>query len=67
MSDPLLPDPSVGARRFRKSFLLALAFGISVLFFFVIRRFLLTVFLAAVFAGLAYLSIASSWPVWAGG
>jgi predicted PurR-regulated permease PerM len=54
MSAPVLPDPSVGARRFRRSFLLALALGISVLFFFVIRRFLLTVLLAAVFAGLAY-------------
>ena len=54
MTDPSPPDPTAGARRFRKSFLLALALGISVLFFFVIRRFLLTVLLAAVFAGLAY-------------
>jgi predicted PurR-regulated permease PerM len=41
-------------RRFRRSFLLVLAVGISILFFFVIRRFLLTVLLAALFAGLAY-------------
>jgi predicted PurR-regulated permease PerM len=33
---------------------LALALGISILFFFVIQRFVLTVLLAAVFAGLAY-------------
>ena len=43
-----------GALRFQQAFLLALALGISVLFFFVVRRFLLAVFLAAVFAGLAY-------------
>lgn len=43
-----------GALRFQQAFLLALALGISILFFFVIRRFLLTVLLAAVFAGLAY-------------
>lgn len=47
-------EASPGARRFRRSFLLALALGISILFFFVIRRFLLAVLLAAVFAGLAY-------------
>lgn len=54
MSDPRLSDPTTGARRFRRGFLLILALGISVLFFFVIRRFLLAVLLAAVFAGLAY-------------
>ncbi len=43
-----------GALRFQQAFLLALALGISVLFFFVVRRFLLAVLLAAVFAGLAY-------------
>jgi predicted PurR-regulated permease PerM len=48
------PDPGTSARRFRRGFLLALALGISILFFFVIQRFLLTVLLAAVFAGLAY-------------
>lgn len=47
-------DPARGALRFRRGFLLALALGISVLFFFVIRRFLLAVLLAGVFAGLAY-------------
>jgi predicted PurR-regulated permease PerM len=46
--------PGAGAFRFQQAFLLALALGISVLFFLVIRRFLLAVLLAAVFAGLAY-------------
>jgi predicted PurR-regulated permease PerM len=55
MSDPFLPDASPGSlRRFRRAFLLSLALGISVLFFLVIRTFLLTVLLAAVFAALAY-------------
>lgn len=54
MSDPFLHDPSAGARSFRKTFLLVLALGITILFFVVIKRFLLTVLLAAVFAGLAY-------------
>ena len=47
------PDPAVGALRFRRGFLLALTIGISVLFFFVIQRFLLALLLAGVFAGLA--------------
>lgn len=51
---PFQPDLTTGALRFRRSFLLALALGISVLFFFVIQRFLLTVLLAGVFAGLTY-------------
>ncbi|TVP59478.1 MAG: AI-2E family transporter [Gemmatimonadales bacterium] len=55
---PVSEDSGSGARpealRFQQVFLLALALGISVLFFFVIRRFLLTVMLAAIFAGLAY-------------
>ena len=46
--------PGKEALRFQQGFLLALALGISVLFFLVIRRFLLAVLLAAVFAGLAY-------------
>ncbi len=45
---------AAGALRFRRAFLLSLALGISVLFFLVIRRFVLTVLLAAVFAGLAH-------------
>jgi predicted PurR-regulated permease PerM len=45
---------SPAALRFQQAFLLALALGISILFFLVIRRFLLAVLLAAVFAGLAY-------------
>jgi predicted PurR-regulated permease PerM len=50
------PDSVVppGALRLQQAFLLGLALGISVLFFFVIRRFLLAILLAAVFAGLAY-------------
>ncbi|MEX2530872.1 MAG: AI-2E family transporter [Gemmatimonadota bacterium] len=52
--NPIPPGSEASARRFRRGFLLVLAIGISVLFFFVIRRFLLTVLLAAVFAGLAY-------------
>lgn len=47
-------DAPPGALRFQQAFLLALALGISVLFFLVIRRFLLAVLLAAVFAGLAH-------------
>jgi predicted PurR-regulated permease PerM len=54
MSDRLLSDAPAGTLRFRRAFLLALALGISVLFFLVIRTFLLTVLLAAVFAGLTY-------------
>jgi predicted PurR-regulated permease PerM len=54
VSQPTPPDSQQSARRFRRGFLLALAIGISVLFFFVIKRFLLAVLLAAVFAGLAY-------------
>ncbi len=45
---------TVAALRFRRAFLLLLAVGISVLFLLVVRRFLLAVFLAAVFAGLAH-------------
>ncbi len=47
-------EDSAGALRFRKAFLLLLAIGISILFLLVIRRFILAVLLAAVFAGLAY-------------
>jgi predicted PurR-regulated permease PerM len=47
-------EPTGGALRFRKAFLLFLAVGISVLFLLVIRPFLLSVFLAAIFAGLTY-------------
>lgn len=45
---------SLGAARFRKAFLLLLVLGISILFLLVIRRFLLAIFLAAIFAGMAY-------------
>jgi predicted PurR-regulated permease PerM len=45
-------DPS--RERFRKSFLLLLTLGISVLFLAVIRGFLMSVLLAAIFAGMAY-------------
>jgi predicted PurR-regulated permease PerM len=47
------PD-GVQALRFRRAFLLVLLTGISILFLAMIRDFLLTVFLAAVFAGLTY-------------
>lgn len=47
-------EPTPGALRFRKAFLLFLVVGISILFLLVVRRFLLAIFLAAVFAGLAY-------------
>jgi predicted PurR-regulated permease PerM len=40
------------ALRFRRAFLLAFALGISALFFFVVRPFVLAILLAAVFAGL---------------
>jgi predicted PurR-regulated permease PerM len=45
-------DPS--RERFRKSFLLLLTLGISVLFFAVIRGYLMAVLLAAIFAGMAH-------------
>jgi predicted PurR-regulated permease PerM len=54
MSQPLPPAPAPGALRFQRGFLLLLVVGISVLFLLVIRRFVLAIFLAAVFAGLAY-------------
>jgi predicted PurR-regulated permease PerM len=47
-------DQTAGAVRFRKSFLLVLVAGISLLFVLVIRPFLLALLLAAVFAGIAY-------------
>lgn len=46
--------PDGGALRFRQAFLLLLVAGISLLFLLVVRRFLLAVLLAAVFAGMAY-------------
>jgi predicted PurR-regulated permease PerM len=48
------PTAAPGALRFRRAFLLVLVLGISLLFLLVIQRFLMAVFLAAVFAGLAY-------------
>ena len=53
MSDRFLHEATPNALHFRRGFLLSLALAISVLFILVIRRFLLTVLLAAVFAGLA--------------
>lgn len=47
-------DTAGGADRFRKAFLLLLVVGITILFLLVIKPFVLTVFLAAMFAGLAY-------------
>lgn len=54
MSDAPRRDPSDGALRFRQAFLLLLVAGISLLFLLVVRRFLLAVLLAAIFAGMAY-------------
>lgn len=54
---PPLPAPhdsAAGALRFRQGFLLLLVVGISILFLLVVRRFLMAVLLAAVFAGMAY-------------
>ena len=44
----------MGARRFRRAFLLLLVAGISVLFLIMVRQFVMSVFLAAIFAGLSY-------------
>lgn len=44
----------MGARRFRRAFLLLLVAGISLLFLFMVRQFVMSVFLAAIFAGLSY-------------
>lgn len=44
----------MGARRFRRAFLLLLVAGISILFLFMVRQFVMSVFLAAIFAGLSY-------------
>jgi predicted PurR-regulated permease PerM len=54
MTEPPSRGAAQAADRFRKAFLLLLVAGISVLFLLVIQRFLLAVFLAAMFAGLAY-------------
>lgn len=54
MRETASQEPSGSALRFRQGFLLLLVAGISLLFVLVIRRFLLAVLLAAVFAGLAY-------------
>jgi predicted PurR-regulated permease PerM len=54
MRDARPPDHSQGALRFRQGFLLLLVAAISLLFLFVVRRFLLAVLLAAVFAGVTF-------------
>ncbi|MEX1258473.1 MAG: AI-2E family transporter [Gemmatimonadota bacterium] len=53
MNEPAAKDPTPGAVRFRQAFLLLLVVGISILFLLVIRNFLLSVFLAAVIAGVS--------------
>jgi len=64
-------DPS--RERFRKGFLLLLTLGISALFFAVIRGFLMSVLLAAIFAGMAQplyrwlLGRLGARPAWASG
>jgi predicted PurR-regulated permease PerM len=54
MSEGRYSDSGISAVRFRKAFLLLLVAAISVLFLFMIRGFLLAVFLAAIFAGLTF-------------
>ena len=49
-----MSEADLSRERFRKSFLLLLTLGISVLFLAVIRGFLMSVLLAAIFAGMAY-------------
>jgi predicted PurR-regulated permease PerM len=53
MSDRPSPDAVPGALRFRRTALLLIVAGISVLFLLVVKSFLLAVFLAAIFAGLS--------------
>lgn len=54
MSEGPHSDSALGAVRFRKAFLLLLVAGISILFLWMIRSFLLAVFLAAIFSGLSF-------------
>jgi len=54
MSDKPSPAPVPGALRFRRIALLLMVAGISILFLLVIQRFVLAVFLAAIFAGLSF-------------
>ena len=54
MIDAPAPQRRAGALRFRRAFLLLLVAGISVLFVLMIRPFVLSVFLAAIFAGMLY-------------
>ncbi len=49
-----MSEADLSRERFRKSFLLLLTLGISVLFLAVIRGFLMSVLLAAIFAGMAH-------------
>ena len=54
MTDAPAPHRRAGALRFRRAFLLLLVASISVLFVLMIRPFVLSVFLAAIFAGMLY-------------
>jgi predicted PurR-regulated permease PerM len=54
MRDAPTNDHAAEALRFRRAFLLLLVAGISVLFLVMVRPFVLTVFLAAIFAGMLY-------------
>lgn len=49
-----MPDPALTQDRFSKAFLIALVVGISVLFFMLIRDFILTVLIAAILTGMLY-------------
>ncbi len=48
------PDSRPGSLRFRRAFLIVILVGITLLFAVMIRRLILSVFLAAIFAGMAY-------------
>lgn len=54
MSEAEAKDRLPAADRFRKAFLLLLVVGMSVLFLLMVQPFVMSVFLAAVFAGLAF-------------
>ena len=49
-----MTEPQPSQEPFRKTFLMALTVGITLLFLFMIRRFLLSVLMAAIFSGMAH-------------
>lgn len=54
MKEAIAKERAPAAERFRKAFLLLLVVGITILFLVMVRPFVMSVFLAAVFAGLAF-------------